>query len=155
MKSGRLALILLLLAAGSCGDPTSPSVDPVVVTIADTVTGTLVRCATCPEPPVRAVAAAPVAITNGGPLERSVVTVEAIVVNRSRRTVIARNVRPNVSFVYPETRVLPGSSLTLEAAVVVEPLPPPGDDIRFIVVVTLADGISVRQEARLVTGPAS
>ena len=51
-----------------------------------------------------------------------------------------------------ETHLAPGSTLTLEAGLVYFPLPPPGDDIRFVVIVTFQDGTSMRAKTRLLTG---
>lgn len=81
------------------------------------------------------------------------VTVDAIVVNQTRGAVLATNRRPNTDVVYVDTEVPPSGSLTLEAGTVY-PMPPPGDDIRLLVVVTMADGTKVQQQARLVTAAA-
>lgn len=140
---------LLLTACG--GSPLTPQTPPISLTLPPQVTGTVVRCETCGAPTTWGTATASIVITNHSDRDRVTATVETTVVNRSRATVLGRNTRPNPDAPYPETRVPANGSLTLDAAVVYEPLPPPRDEIWFVVLVTFDNGASVRSETRLFT----
>lgn len=138
------------LAAAACGGSPTASGRPPAVSMVAQVSASTVTCDTCTEGPfIWAVAAAPVTITNPGSRAIALSTVETRAFNHTRASVIATNVRPNLDFTYPDTTVPAGGSLTLEAAVVYHPLPPPADDIRLVVIVTFSDGRTARAEAQL------
>jgi hypothetical protein len=141
----RTALIWMVLLAGplaatgcSRDDPTGPSPLPVLVSIPDPVEARGDVCATCADP---AVTVAEFAVTITDPFRRggTVVAVETLVENRSRRSEIGRNTRPNASAGYPDVTVPRETALVLPAGIVF-PLPPPRDEITITVMVRLSDG---------------
>ena len=143
------ALAVQLAAVAACeSGPTAPG-RPLTVSITTPVSAVLVRRPGI-ETPVWGAATAPVTITNPGTESLRVETVETRAFNHTRASVINTNVRPNMDFTYADRWVPARGTLTLEAGVVVIPLPPPGDDIRFEVVVTFSDGRTSRAEAPLV-----
>lgn len=155
MRQRTLAVmcIVQLAAIAACDSGPAAPGRPLTVSIATPVSAVLV---TRPgvEPPVWGVASAPVTIANPGTQPAEVATVETRAFNRTRAAVISTNVRPNEDFTYADTWVPSGGSLTLEAGVVVIPLPPPGDELRFEVIVTLRDGRTVRADAPLILAAA-
>lgn len=148
------AALLVPLLVSSCDDnPNAPDVGITVVMPAS-VTAPIVTCLECTtDPTVWAVAEANVTIINGSGRSLDVATVEARAFNRTRNTLITSNTRPNTDHTYAETFIPNNGSLTLAAGVVYFPLPPPGDDVQFAVVVTFRDGTVARGETRLITGP--
>jgi hypothetical protein len=150
----RSVILLHALALVACaGGPTGPLVRGATLLLPAQVAGTIVRCDFCTDPAIWAVVEAPVTITNVGNRGLRVASVEARVVNHTRLSVIASNTRPNVDISYPDTDVPANGSLTLEAAVVYHPLPPPRDEIWLVVIVSFEDGTSADARARLFTDP--
>lgn len=146
------ALLLSAVLPGCDDNPNAPNAG-ITIVLPVSVTGTIVTCQTCTtEPTVWAVAETNITIINGSGRMLDVDTVEARAFNQTRNTLIRANTRPNVDHPYSETFVAISGSLTLAAGVVYFPLPPPGDDVRLVVVVTFRDGTSARGEARLITG---
>ena len=146
-------ILLASLLVGCSSSPLSPESPTISLALPLEVTGAIVPCDTCESPTASAVATTEIILSNRGSSSHRVVTVDTIVVNQTRRTVLASNRRPNADVVYAESEVPPGGSLTLEAGVVY-PMPPPRDDIQFLVVVTISDGTKVQQQARLITAGA-
>lgn len=143
------ALAVQLAAIAACqSGPAGPG-RPLAVSIMTPVSAVLVSRPGV-APPVWGVATAPVTITNPGTQSVRVDTVETRAINRTRASIISTNVRPNEDVTYVDTWVPERGALTLEAGVVVIPLPPPGDELRFEVIVTFDDGRTARAEAPLV-----
>lgn len=144
-------LLTFVLAACRSG-PASPNAGLTLV-LPDGVTGRIVTCTVCAtEPSAWGVVEQDVTIVNQSTRDRDVATVEARAFNRTRGALISANTRPNVDYSYPDASVPAGGALTLQAGLVYQPLPPPRDDVRLIVIVTFRDGTSARAETRLFTG---
>jgi hypothetical protein len=75
-------------------------------------------------------------------------TVETRVVNRSRFMELARNVRPNKDFSYPDRHVPAAGTLVVEAGAGFG-LPPPRDEIVATVIVRLTDGREAAASAQV------
>ena len=150
---GTPGLVLLSFVVAACGSgPAAPNAG-VALVLPDGVTGRIVTCTTCTtEPSAWGVVEQDVTIVNRSTRDRDVATVEARAFNSTRGALISANTRPNVNHSYPDTRVPAGGALTLQAGLVYEPLPPPGDEVHLVVIVTFRDGTSVRAETRLFTG---
>jgi hypothetical protein len=149
--AGAVVILPLVLGLGACGgSPTAPASSGVTLTLPAQMTATVVTCATC-TPAIWAFAETTITLTNRGDRDRRVTTVEARVLNKSRSTVLATNVRPNEDATYPDRFLPRNAALSLEAAVAYRPLPPPRDEIWFVVVVTFEDGGTLDNQSRLFT----
>lgn len=135
-----------LVAIAACNNGPAAPGRPLTILIATPVSAVLVSRPGL-DPAVWGVATAQVTIANAGAQPAEVATVEARALNRTRAAVISTNVRPNEDLTYPNTLVPSGGTLTLEAGVVVIPLPPPGDELRLEVIVTFRDGRTARADA--------
>lgn len=150
-RLGSAVLVLPTLVLAACGGgPTAPTSPGTTLTLPAQVTGTVVTCATC-TPAIWAFAETAVIITNQGDQDRRVATLEARVLNRSRSSVIATNTRPNQDAPLGDRHLPRNGSLALEAGVVYMPLPPPRDEVWFVVVVMFEDGGTVEGHSRLFT----
>lgn len=150
-RLGSAPMVLAALVLAACGGgPTAPASPGVTLALPGQVTGTVVTCATC-TPAISAFAETTVIITNQGDRDRRVATLEARVLNRSRSSIVATNTRPNKDAPLGDTYLSRNGSLALEAGVVYMPLPPPRDEIWFVVVVTFEDGGTIEGRSRLIT----
>lgn len=154
MKLAASATILLAATLAGCSaSPVAPDPAAIALTIASEVTGRVVPCESCELPAVTAVATTNITLSNRGTISQRVAAVDTIVMNQTRRTVVAANRRPNADVALGDVEVPAHGWLTLEAGVVY-PVPPPRDDIRLLVIVTMGDGTRVQQQARLITAAA-
>lgn len=131
---------LLLIAAPGCGDDgPGPTPPPLTLVLPGTVEGRLVTCATCAEPSVTVVLEFPVTVRDADGPGGTIVRLETIAMNRSRGLEVARNVRPNATYAFPDPSIPAHGQRVVEAGLVFG-VPPPRDEIVVTVQVRLTDG---------------
>lgn len=143
MSAGR-ALLLIgglagIAALGACDETAPTPVQPrLVLEAPDPVVARFVQSTGV------LVAEFPVSVSDpqgsGGTLD----FVEAVVLNRTRGTVVMRNRRPNASYRFSDRSVPAGGRLTVEAGVAFPP-PPPRDEIVLTVRAGLTNGREVQR----------
>jgi hypothetical protein len=135
--AGTVALGLASLTA--CTTETAPSRPPIAVTVPSPAEARADSCAECPDSSPTIVIDIPVTVSDVAGPGGVVAQVTTIVLNRSRGLEIARNVRPNADYAFPDSSLPVGGQLSLRAGVVA-PLPPPRDEMALTVHVRLTDG---------------
>lgn len=129
---------LLLTTTWACGDAGPGPTPPLMLVLPATVEGRMATCTGCTDPTPTVVLEFPVTILDpqgsGGTIER----LETIVMNRSRGLEVARNVRPNADYAFPDSSVPAHGQLVVQAGIVFGP-PPPRDEIVVAVRVRLTD----------------
>ena len=121
---------------------------PLSIAVPAQVEGHLTTCTTCSDGPTVVVQFAVTVVDASGP-GGTVATLDTRVINQSRGTEIAHNVRPNGDVGLSASAVPAGGQVTVDSGIGF-PAPPPRDSLTVTVTIRMTDGREASASAALV-----
>ena len=146
----RLVVAGVLAVTAACGDRPAPgpSLPPLSIAVPAQVEGHLTTCTTCSDGPTVVVQFAVTVVDATGP-GGTLDTLDTRVINQSRGTEIAHNVRPNGDVGLSASAVPAGGQVSVDSGIGF-PAPPPRDSLAVTVTIRMTDGREASASAALV-----